>query len=210
MTWLTVTKYLCQKWLWICSTCRKHFPVLSSFMTRFVTGATRWVLLVEKELLTFPENLSLPPLFSRVCVAWYIVLCVAFSRSLFVLLSFLAHQRVMWGIAITWRPSSVVRPLTFHILIYSSETTGPNGTKLGRKHLYKILYKVSSFRPILPTNMAAKGNSCFWLANVKKKFSSETVWPNGAKLVKKHLCKILYKTFGNNSKTVNNIRNLTG
>jgi hypothetical protein len=30
-------------------------------------------------------------------------------------LSFLAHltQRVMWGIAITWRPSSVVRLLTF-------------------------------------------------------------------------------------------------
>jgi hypothetical protein len=31
--------------------------------------------------------------------------------------------------------ASVVRPLTFHILIYSSETTGPNGTKLGRKPL---------------------------------------------------------------------------
>ena len=78
--------------------------------------------------------------------------------------------------------ASVVRPLTFLILIYSSETTGPNGTKLGRKHLYKVLHKVSSFRPIPPTNMAAKDNSCFWLTNVKKIFSSETAWPNGAKL----------------------------
>ena len=40
--------------------------------------------------------------------------------------------------------------------------------------------------------MAAKGNSCFWLANVKKIFSSETAWPNGAKLSRKR--KILYKT----------------
>jgi hypothetical protein len=42
--------------------------------------------------------------------------------------------------------------------------------------------------------MATKGNSCFWLANVKKIFSCETAWPNGAKLGRKHLCKILYKT----------------
>jgi hypothetical protein len=26
-------EYLCHKWLRICSTCRKHFPVLSSFMS---------------------------------------------------------------------------------------------------------------------------------------------------------------------------------
>jgi NADH pyrophosphatase NudC (nudix superfamily) len=32
-TWLTVMEYLRHKWPRICSTCRKHFPVLSSFMT---------------------------------------------------------------------------------------------------------------------------------------------------------------------------------
>ena len=31
MTWLT--EYLCHKWPWLCSTCRKHFLVLSSCMT---------------------------------------------------------------------------------------------------------------------------------------------------------------------------------
>jgi hypothetical protein len=43
----------------------------------------------------------------------------------------------------------------FHILI-SSETTWPNGTKLGSKHLCKVLYKVSPFRSIWPTNMVTK------------------------------------------------------
>ena len=65
--------------------------------------------------------------------------------------------------------------------IFSSETAWQNGAKLGRKHLCKILYKASSFGSIRPTNMAAKINSFFGLANVKKIFSSETAWPNGAK-----------------------------
>jgi hypothetical protein len=41
------------------------------------------------------------------------------------------------------------------------ETTWPIGTKLGSKHLYKVLYKVSPFRSIWPIDMAAKNKSFF-------------------------------------------------
>ena len=63
---------------------------------------------------------------------------------LFPFFHFLAHltQRVMCGIAITWRPS-FVRWL-FHILIYSSETTGPNGTRFGRKNLWSSIKKLTN------------------------------------------------------------------
>jgi hypothetical protein len=60
MTWLTVMKYLCHNWPLICSTCRKHFPVLSylRLITGFVTGLIRLVSLVKQELLIFAEYLS--------------------------------------------------------------------------------------------------------------------------------------------------------
>jgi hypothetical protein len=45
--------------------------------------------------------------------------------------------------------------------IFSPETPWPNGTKLDRKHLCKILYKASSCGSIWPTNMATKSNSFF-------------------------------------------------
>ena len=41
----------------------------------------------------------------------------------------------------------VHRPLTFHILIFSSETAKPIDLKFCRKHLWKVLYKDSTFPP---------------------------------------------------------------
>jgi hypothetical protein len=52
MTWLTIMEYLCHKWPRICSSCRKHFLVLSSFMTfhQVCKFVTRQMPLVEQEL----------------------------------------------------------------------------------------------------------------------------------------------------------------
>ena len=58
---------------------------------------------------------------------------------------------------------------------------------------FSLLDKNCSFHPDPLTNMITTGNSCFWMANFFKIFSSETAWPNEPKLGRKHLWKVLYK-----------------
>jgi hypothetical protein len=58
--------------------------------------------------------------------------------------------------------------LTFHILIFTSETHQPNELKLSRKHLWKVLSKECTFCYDHFPCMATTGNTCFWLANLKK------------------------------------------
>ena len=72
--------------------------------------------------------------------------------------------------------SVVCHSFTFHILIFSSENHQPNKLKLGRKHLWKVLSKEWTFCYDPLPNMAATGNSCFWLADF---FKSSPLKPLG-------------------------------
>ena len=83
MTRLTVTEYLCHKCPLICSTCRNHFSVLSSFMTYH-----RRVPLVEQGLLSL-RIIWVHPYLNGFRVARSLVFCVVFCRLLFVVLSFI-------------------------------------------------------------------------------------------------------------------------
>jgi hypothetical protein len=57
---------------------------------------------------------------------------------------------------------------SWFLKIFSSETAWINEPTLDRNHSWKVLYKDCSFSSEALTYMAATGNSCFWLDNLKK------------------------------------------
>jgi hypothetical protein len=96
---------LCHKCPRICSICCKHFPVLSSFMTGFVTRLTRRVSLVEQDLPTLLEHISSPRIFSGVRVTRSLALCVRFVDRCLSLCTFsFGHCVVCSSIYRFWLP----------------------------------------------------------------------------------------------------------
>ena len=80
MTWLTVMECLCQKWPRICSTCRKHLPVLSSFVTyHWVCNKINTMGATSGAETVYPSGApEFTPGFSGVCVTQSLVLCACF------------------------------------------------------------------------------------------------------------------------------------
>ena len=85
----------------------------------------------------------------------------------------------MQAFGITWHPPFVVcHLLTFHILIFSSETHQPNELKLSRKDLWKVLSKECTFCYDTLPSMALHRQFLFLIGQFLKNPSSETAWPN--------------------------------
>ena len=137
MTWLTVMECLCYTWPRIWST-RKHFPVLSSFMiTGVVTRLTRRVPPVEQELLTLPEHLSPPPVFSGVRVTRSLVLYVCFVDLVFPFVLFLLA--IVLSVLLRYTDSDC--PFGIFKLFLNIGSQGLKLLRPSELHFYKSKYR---------------------------------------------------------------------
>ena len=92
MTWLNFVEYLCHKGQHICSTIRKHFPILCH-MTGFITRILRRMLLVKQKLLTLRSTCYQPVSY---CVSYLSILSV-----LYCVLYIIVSPFVIYLLAIT-------------------------------------------------------------------------------------------------------------
>ena len=143
MTWLTVTGHLWHKWPRICSTCRKHFPVLFSFMTYHrACNESNTTSVTSGAWTAYPsENLSPPPGFSGVRVIRFLVLYVMFWRSLFVLLLLAIVLSVLLRITTSDYPFGIFKPLIRNL------------QKQGTHFVPFLGWGVSLMRPIKPPDV---------------------------------------------------------
>ena len=121
ITWLAATEYLWYKWPRICSVCRNHNPVLSIFLTYHRVSSKGTTTGATCETETFSLSDELTPGFKWVRIAWSVVFCGMFCRSLFI--SFLLAKGLsvrLWFFGF-WLPDLYHQNvLTIHQCSYNS------------------------------------------------------------------------------------------
>jgi hypothetical protein len=106
----------------------RSFPH-SRLITGFVTRLTRRVPLVEQELLTLPEHLSSPPVFTGVCVTRSLVLYVCFVDRCLSFCTFSFDHCVVCSSLIYrfWLPLWYLLVIVLSVLLWYTDSDYPFG-----------------------------------------------------------------------------------